>query len=79
MLLVQDLLPGTVYQFRLSAVNINGTGPYTDWVSIETLHNDLDEKSEPDMPSPLKVKRVNFSKIKINREKSDIFQKVKYL
>jgi hypothetical protein len=45
-----------VYQVRLWALNVNGTGPPTEWYTIETYENDLDESQVPDMPSALKGK-----------------------
>lgn len=44
----------SVYQVRLWALNVNGTGPPTEWYTIETYENDLDESQVPDMPSALK-------------------------
>lgn len=46
----------SVYQVRLWALNVNGTGPPTEWYTIETYENDLDESQVPDMPSALKGK-----------------------
>lgn len=42
------------YQVRLWALNVNGSGPPTDWLQIETYENDLDETQVPDDPSSLK-------------------------
>ncbi|XP_017786594.1 PREDICTED: neogenin isoform X2 [Nicrophorus vespilloides] len=47
---------GSIYQVKLWALNINGTGPPTDWIEIETYTNDLDESRVPDKPGPLKVR-----------------------
>ncbi|XP_036150275.1 neogenin isoform X5 [Monomorium pharaonis] len=44
-----------VYQVRICAFNVNGTGPWTEWMKIETYENDLDETKVPNIPSNLKV------------------------
>jgi hypothetical protein len=46
----------SVYQVRLWALNVNGSGPPTEWYTVETYENDLDESQVPDMPSALKGK-----------------------
>jgi len=46
----------SVYQVRLWALNVNGSGPPTEWYTVETYENDLDESQVPDMPSGLKGK-----------------------
>ncbi|XP_021933563.1 neogenin isoform X2 [Zootermopsis nevadensis] len=46
----------SVYQVRLWALNVNGTGPPTEWYTIETYENDLDESQVPDMPTALKAR-----------------------
>lgn len=45
-----------VYQVRLFAMNVNGTGPPTDWFTIETYENDLDESTVPEEPVSMKGK-----------------------
>lgn len=32
----------TEYSFRIVAMNVNGSGPATDWVTADTFENDLD-------------------------------------
>ncbi|XP_046681889.1 neogenin isoform X3 [Homalodisca vitripennis] len=54
--LIQNLEKKSMYQVRLFAVNVNGTGPPTDWYNVETYENDLDESIVPDVPSTMKVK-----------------------
>ncbi|XP_011252617.1 neogenin isoform X4 [Camponotus floridanus] len=44
-----------VYQVRICAFNVNGTGPWTEWTKIETYENDLDETKVPNPPSNLKA------------------------
>ena len=48
----------SVYQVRLWALNVNGSGPPTEWYTVETYENDLDESQVPDMPSGLKGKEI---------------------
>lgn len=55
MSLFSGLERATSYQLRLNAININGTGPATDWITAETYENDLDESTVPNEPSPLRV------------------------
>lgn len=54
--MISDLERATAYQIRLWAINVNGTGPPTEWISVETYENDLDESRVPDAPSPLQGK-----------------------
>lgn len=35
-------------------MNVNGTGPPTEWYEVETYENDLDESKVPESPSPLR-------------------------
>ncbi|XP_026287667.1 netrin receptor DCC isoform X2 [Frankliniella occidentalis] len=51
-----DLERGSVYNVRLYAINVNGTGPPTEWYTIETYQKDLDESSVPDIPAMLKLR-----------------------
>ncbi|XP_032671998.1 neogenin isoform X5 [Odontomachus brunneus] len=50
-----------VYQVRICAFNVNGTGPWTEWTKIETYENDLDETKVPNAPSNLKANAVGDS------------------
>lgn len=50
-----NLERSSAYQIRICAINVNGSGPPTDWLNAETLENDLDEDRVPEEPSPLKV------------------------
>ncbi|CAH1125665.1 unnamed protein product [Ceutorhynchus assimilis] len=59
---IKDLERGAAYQIRLWAMNVNGTGPASDWTEIETFQNDLDESSVPGEPSGLKY-RATFDKL----------------
>lgn len=51
-----NLERSSTYQIRLSAINVNGSGPSTDWLTADTYENDQDESTTPEEPSPLKVK-----------------------
>lgn len=51
---LNDLERGTLYQIRLWAINVNGTGPPTEWLDVETYENDLDESRVPDAPENLR-------------------------
>lgn len=57
MFIINDLERATSYQIRLWAINVNGTGPPTEWISVETYENDLDESRVPDAPGRLQGKR----------------------
>ncbi|KAK2579403.1 hypothetical protein KPH14_003264 [Odynerus spinipes] len=47
-----------VYQVRMCAFNVNGTGPWTEWMTIETYENDLDETNVPGAPSNIRTKAM---------------------
>ncbi|XP_066262767.1 neogenin isoform X2 [Euwallacea similis] len=53
---IKDLDRGSQYQIRLWAMNVNGTGPPSDWIEVETFQNDLDESAVPGEPSGLKYR-----------------------
>uniref|UniRef100_A0A224XGP9 Putative neural cell adhesion molecule l1 n=1 Tax=Panstrongylus lignarius TaxID=156445 RepID=A0A224XGP9_9HEMI len=46
----------SVYQVRIWALNANGTGPPTDWHTIETYEKDLDESTVPGAPVGMRAK-----------------------
>uniref|UniRef100_A0A3Q1FI74 Neogenin 1 n=1 Tax=Acanthochromis polyacanthus TaxID=80966 RepID=A0A3Q1FI74_9TELE len=54
--LIDGLERGTEYSFRVSAMTVNGTGPATEWMAVETFESDLDESRVPDQPSSLHVR-----------------------
>uniref|UniRef100_A0AAQ6ADB6 Neogenin 1b n=1 Tax=Amphiprion ocellaris TaxID=80972 RepID=A0AAQ6ADB6_AMPOC len=54
--LIDGLERGTEYSFRVSAMTVNGTGPATEWITVETFESDLDESRVPDQPSSLHVR-----------------------
>lgn len=51
---IAGLVRGTEYQIRVSAMTVNGSGPMTDWLTVETYENDLDESQVPEPPSSLR-------------------------
>lgn len=51
---LNDLERGAEYQVKLWAININGTSPPSEWITVETYKNDLDESRVPDEPGPLR-------------------------
>lgn len=54
--LLENLEKNTVYQARLWAMTVNGTGPPTEWYTFETYENNLDESSVPGAPTSIRVK-----------------------
>lgn len=42
------------YHIKLSAMTVNGSGPYTEWRLISTFENDLDETRMPSAPGWIK-------------------------
>lgn len=52
-----------IYQVRMCALNVNGTGPWTEWMTIETYENDLDETNVPGAPSHIRSKFHFISKL----------------
>lgn len=56
MFVITELDRDAEYQVRMWALNANGTGPPTDWLTMSTLDNDLDESRVPDPPVNLRVR-----------------------
>jgi neogenin len=54
MFVIAELDRGTEYQVKLLALNANGKGPFTDWLSVTTLDSDLDESQVPHPPHSLR-------------------------
>lgn len=52
---------GTVYNVKMWAVFTNGTGPPTEWTSVETLQKDLEETHVPDKPGSLRARPTSDS------------------
>lgn len=51
----------TEYQIRVSALTVNGSGPTTEWILVETFENDLDESQVPEPPSSLRARPMTSS------------------
>lgn len=45
-----------IYQVRICALNVNGTGPSSEWIQIETYETESDENRVPNTPSNLRTK-----------------------
>ena len=56
---------GVSYNVKISALFVNGSGPATDWITVDTLANDLDETQVPDKPNNLRAK-PNANAIYVN-------------
>ncbi|XP_048459942.1 netrin receptor DCC [Rhincodon typus] len=52
---------GGHYSFQVAAMTVNGTGPASEWFTVETPENDLDESQVPDQPSSLHVRPLTTS------------------
>lgn len=44
------------YTIKIAAININGTGPFTESHPVETYENDLNESMVPEFPLWIKSK-----------------------
>lgn len=51
---LNNLEKSTTYMVKMWAMFSNGTGPQSDWITVETLQKDLDETQVPDKPSSLR-------------------------
>ncbi|XP_051155099.1 neogenin isoform X3 [Leptopilina boulardi] len=58
---LSDLDEHVLYQVQIRALNVNGTGPWSEWMSIETYENDLDESVVPSEPSNFKAEATSNS------------------
>lgn len=59
--LLEGLDKSSVYQVRLWAMTVNGTGPPTEWHTLETYENDLDESTVPGAPTSIRAKASSDS------------------
>ncbi|XP_046478869.1 neogenin isoform X1 [Neodiprion pinetum] len=50
-----------IYQLKICALNVNGTGPWSDVMDIEPYERDLDESKVPNSPTNLKTKPMSDS------------------
>ncbi|XP_054161956.1 neogenin-like [Oppia nitens] len=53
---ITNLDKGVTYNVKIAAIMTNGTGPASEWLSVETFTNDLDETQVPDKPVNLRAK-----------------------
>ena len=58
---VTGLRKGREYQVKMTALTVNGTGPYTGWLTATTFTSDLDESVVPEPPASLKAKASDNS------------------
>ncbi|XP_064471636.1 neogenin-like isoform X2 [Ornithodoros turicata] len=58
---LSGLEKGAEYSVKIAALTVNGTGPATDWKTVETYQSDLDESRVPDKPSVLRAKPTSTS------------------
>ena len=58
---IPDLLKGTQYQVKISALTVNGSGPATGWIYTSTFESDLDESVVPEAPAQLRAKASDDS------------------
>lgn len=47
---LRDLDKKSMYQVKIAAMTVNGTGPFNDWTAIETYESDLVETHVPGKP-----------------------------
>ncbi|XP_053621423.1 neogenin isoform X3 [Plodia interpunctella] len=50
---LRNLATATTYQIRVCAINVNGSGPFSEWVTASTQQQQLDESRVPGKPPPL--------------------------
>lgn len=53
----------SLYQVRISAMTVNGTGPFTEWISIETYESDLTETHVPGKPTITNSKDLSLDHV----------------
>lgn len=46
----------SAYQIKIAAMTINGTGPFSDFINVDTYENDLDESQVPGEPGWIRTK-----------------------
>ncbi|XP_055311866.1 neogenin isoform X2 [Sitodiplosis mosellana] len=51
----------SVYQVKIAAMTVNGTGPFTEWSSIETYESDLTETHVPGRPTITNTRATSSS------------------
>ncbi|XP_056002007.1 fibronectin-like [Ostrea edulis] len=58
-IIVRDLLPGTSYYMRVAAMTLNGTGPFTTWLTHSTLPLPV-IRELPKQPENVTTKQVPY-------------------
>ncbi|CAG0894859.1 unnamed protein product [Darwinula stevensoni] len=58
---ITNLEKGQEYSLRISALTVNGSGPWTDWIDVETYPMDLDESVVPDAPGSIRARPMKTS------------------
>ncbi|XP_060808751.1 neogenin [Amyelois transitella] len=53
---LRGLDTATTYQIRVCAMNANGSGPFSEWVTASTQQQQLDESRVPGKPPPLSTR-----------------------
>lgn len=61
---LRNLERNSAYQVKIAAMSVNGTGPFTDWLHVETFEKDLDESQVPRAPSQMAA-RANAESIDV--------------
>lgn len=57
---LRDLEKKSTYQVKIAAMTVNGTGPFSEWNSIETFEYDLSETHVPGKPAWLQGKCLHL-------------------
>ncbi|XP_046741661.1 neogenin isoform X4 [Diprion similis] len=58
---LNGLEKNVVYHLKICALNVNGSGPWSDLMEIEPYERDLDESKVPNSPTNLKTKPMSDS------------------
>ncbi|XP_038078549.1 neogenin-like isoform X5 [Patiria miniata] len=62
---IPDLERGTGYEVRMAAYNNNGTGPYSDWIQVNTFDIDKNENRVPPKPADI-IATSTHNKIEVS-------------
>ncbi|XP_021962804.1 neogenin isoform X2 [Folsomia candida] len=60
-MVMNELEKGMEYQIKLAALNLNGTGPFTEWIPAVTFERDLDETRVPLKPITIQAQASSDS------------------
>ncbi|XP_059613953.1 neogenin [Phlebotomus argentipes] len=53
---LKNLERHSAYQVKISAMTVNGSGPFTEWMHVQTFENDLDETQTPKQPDFIRTR-----------------------